>query len=59
MERLLAIYKQQLQNLEGRLTNTTNPIEYIRLDSQLMILSDCIRLVEQVIQQEKSTKENG
>ena len=53
MDKYIEILKQQLNTLESRLNKTTNPIEWIRLDAQLVLLSDCLRLANQIKAQEK------
>lgn len=42
---LQKLLNDHYNDLMAQLNNTTNPIEYIRLDSQIMCLVDTIRLV--------------
>ena len=61
MDKLIQTYEQQLAILDDKLSKTTNPIEYIRLEAQCIMLNDCVNFAKQLqaqIKQEAYTPTN-
>lgn len=58
MDKLKLVLRQQLSALEKKLDSTTNPIEYIKLATQIGCTSEILRIAEQLTEKPAKPEEN-